>query len=142
MQILAHSLESCPCQQFFLTNSYETATQVVYPMVSLGPSTSTRNKMNLNFMRRMCIYTKISLGKAEKWIVMCCSCLDLQTLWIYVNMFSPVLYMKADSSSKGLLGIIHQKRKKKNELCLGPLRKLNTTFLVYLKMLELFLLNC
>lgn len=83
-------------------------------MVSLGPSTSTRNKMNLNFMRRMCMYTKISLGKAEKWIVMCCSCLDLQTLWIYVN-------MKADSSSKGLLGIIHQKRKKKMSCAWGLL---------------------
>lgn len=75
----------------------------------------------------MCI--QICLGKAEKWIVMCCSSLDLQTLWIYINMFSPVLYMKADYSSKGLLGIIHQKHKK-NELCLGPLRKLNTIFLV------------
>lgn len=69
----------------------------------------------------MCMYTKISLGKAEKWIVMCCSCLDLPTLWIYVNMFSPVLYMKADSSSKGLLGIIHQKRKKKMSCAWGLL---------------------
>lgn len=54
---------------------------------------------------------KILLGKAGKWIILCCSCLDVQILWIYINMFSPVLLMGAHYSSKGLLGIIHQKHK-------------------------------
>lgn len=54
---------------------------------------------------------KILLGKAGKWIILCCSSLDVQILWIYINMFSPVLLMRAHYSSKGLLGIIHQKHK-------------------------------
>lgn len=110
-QILAQSLESCHCHQLFLTSSYETATQVIYFVVSLGPSTSTRTKINFNFMRRICMCKKRLPGKAGKWIILCCSSLDLQTLWIYTNMFSPVLYMRAQHSSKGLLGIIHQKHK-------------------------------
>lgn len=111
LQILAHSLESCHCQQLFLTNSYETATQVIYFVVSPGPSTSTRTKINFNFMRRICMCKKILPGKVGKWIILCCSSLDLQSLWIYTNMFSPVLYRRAHYSGKGLLGIIHQKHK-------------------------------
>lgn len=84
-------LESSHGQQFFLTNLYETATQVIHFVVLPGPSASTRTKMNFNFMRKICMCKKILLGKAGKLIILCCSSPDLQTVWNYTNMFSPVL---------------------------------------------------
>lgn len=120
-QIQALSLESCHCHHLFLTSPCETTAQVIYLVVSLGTSTSTRTKINFNFMRRICMCKKILPGKAGRWIILCCSSLNLQTLWIHADMFFLVLYMRAQHNSKGLLGITHQKHK--NMSC-------PTTFLV------------
>lgn len=91
LQIQAHSSESCHCQ-LFLTNSYKTATQVVYFVVSLGPISSTRTKINFNFMKRVYMCKRKLSGKAGKWIILCCSSLDLQSLDLYKLIFSSSLY--------------------------------------------------
>lgn len=132
-------LESHHCQHFFLTNLYETATQVTHFVVSLGPGTSARTKkkkMNFNFMRRVCTCRKILLGKAGEWIILCCSSPDLQSLDLYKHVFSSFLYESTLYQQQRTAGY-NSSKTQNHELCLGPPRKVNASFLEGLKMLGL-----